>query len=148
MLTEICADICNYFPPHFHGHETGVDVKRGHYIISGGAISPLDFVKVGQYFRIVGSGLNDGVHQKTINSLTELKDEEFDGDIWVMSIPSDLLALNEEIEAFCNSNKTTPFSSESFGGYSYTIATDRNGNSVNWKTAFSSQLNRYRRIHI
>ena len=150
MLTEICADLRNYFPVHLHGHETGVDVYKGTYTISGGHISPLDFIQDGQYYRIIGSVFNDGVHRKPANSQVDslLIDETFEGTIWAMAVPLSVIALSSEIEKFCNDNTVSPFTSESFGGYSYTKATGENGISVSWQEAFKDKLNIYRRIRV
>lgn len=150
MLTEICAYLRNYFPVHMHGHETGVDVFKGTFTISGGLISPLDFIKDNQYFRIIGSVFNDGVYKKPANSQVNslLVDETFEGTIWAMAVPPSVIALSSEIEDYCNNNATSPFTSESFGGYSYTKATNDNGVAVGWQDVFKDKLNRYRRIRV
>lgn len=137
MLSEICAELRNYFSPEEHRH-------CGRFAISEGRLS-VDFLKNGQYFRIVGSALNDGVYQYPASSLV---DEEFVGAVWAMSLPPSLIALSEEIEAFQQNEKPSAFTSESFGGYSYTKATDSNGAAASWQTVFAKRLNQYRRIHL
>ena len=136
FLAELCAEVRNYF-------ET--DKRFGEFTISGGTFAPSDFIKNGQYFRIIGSTFNDGVYQYPT---TELKDESFNGAVWVMSIPPDFIALSAEIEEYNNSDagKASPFTSESFGGYAYTKATDSNGAPVGWQKAFASRLNLWRKI--
>lgn len=138
MLTEICAELRNWFVV-----PNGVHVQT--YTISGGSIAPLDFLQDGQYFRIVGSVFNDGVYQYPAASLT---DEVFEGAVWAMSLPPDLIALSAEIEEYNKSDagKPSPFTSESFGGYAYTKATDANGAPIGWKKAFASRLNKYRKL--
>ena len=138
MLTEICAELRNWFVV-----PDGVHI--GTYTISGGSIAPLDFLQEGQYFRIVGSVFNDGVYQYPATSLT---DEVFEGAVWAMALPPSLIALTAEIEAYNDSDagKASPFTSESFGGYAYTKATDANGAPIGWQKAFASRLNRWRKL--
>ena len=138
MLTEICAELRNYFEVPNGRH-------FGKFEISGGSIAPLDFLQEGQYFRIIGSVFNDGVYQYPATSLT---DEVFEGAVWAMSLPPDLIALTAEIEEYNKSDagKASPYASESFGGYSYTKATDANGAPIGWQKAFASRLNKYRKL--
>lgn len=96
----------------------------------------------GQYFLVEGSILNDGIYQYP----GRLKDEKFDGAIVGLAIPKDFLDLVEEITAFCAGAQDGPYVSESFGGYSYTKATDSNGNVASWKQVFATRLNTWRKI--
>ena len=138
MLTELCAELRNYFEV-LNGRHFGT------FTISGGSIAPLDFLQEGQYFRIVGSVFNDGVHQYPV---PDLKDEVFNGAVWAMAVPPGLISLAEEIEEYNNSDagKPSPFTAESFGGYSYTKATDANGAPIGWQKAFASRLNKWRKL--
>ena len=68
MLTELCAELRNYFV---------VSIHEGTFTIDGGKIAPLDFIQENQYFRIVGSVFNDGVYQNTADLV--LTDEIFSG---------------------------------------------------------------------
>ena len=138
MLTEICAELRNWFVVPNGRH-------FGKFEISGGSIAPLDFLQEGQYFRIVGSVFNDGVYQYPATSLT---DEVFEGAVWAMSLPPDLIALSAEIEEYNKSDagKASPYTAESFGGYSYTKATDANGAPIGWQKAFASRLNKWRKL--
>ena len=138
MLTELCAELRNYFEVPNGRH-------FGKFTISGGSIAPLDFLQEGQYFRIVGSVFNDGVYQYPATSLT---DEVFEGAVWAMAVPPTLIALSAEIKAYNDSDagKASPYTSESFGGYSYTKATDANGAPIGWQKAFASRLNQWRKL--
>lgn len=138
MLTEICAEIRNYFEVPNGRH-------FGTFTISGGSIAPLDFLQKDQYFRIVGSVFNDGVYQYPTTSLT---DEVFEGAVWAMAVPPTLTTLATEIKAYNESDagKASPHTSESFGGYSYTKATDANGAPIGWQKAFASRLNKWRKL--
>lgn len=106
------------------------------YTIEDGGIT-LPFLVDGQYFRIVGSLFNDGVYQYP----AELTDETFDGSVWAMAIPKALLSTVEEITAWTAKNgDSSVYTSESFGGYSYSKATNSKGVSVGWRDVFSAQL--------
>ena len=136
MLTEICAELRNWSVV-----PNGVHIQT--YTISGGSIAPLDFLQDGQYFRIVGSVFNDGVYQYPATSLT---DEVFEGAVWAMSLPPDLIALSAKIQNYLEQNPDSGFSSESFGGYSYTRATASDGSVATWRDVFRKDLNRYRKL--
>ena len=147
MLTEICAEIRNYFVTEIH---------EGHFTIDGGKIAPLDFLQEGQYFRIVGSAFNDGVHKHTKKdtvgegSPPTLTDEKFSGAVWAMAVPSSVIALSAEIAEFNKSDAAKPsvYTSESFGSYSYSKATDSNGVPITWQKAFASRLNKWRKVSV
>ena len=138
ILTEICAELRNWFVV-----PDGVHIQT--YNISGGSIEPLDFLQDGQYFRIVGSVFNDGVYQYPATSLT---DEVFEGAVWSMAVPPAVIDLSAEIDEYNKSDagKVSPFTSESFGGYAYTKATDASGAPLGWQKAFASRLNRWRKL--
>lgn len=141
MLSELCAEVRNYFC-------TEEDIHYGIFKIVSGSIMPLDFLQDGQYFRIVGSVYNDGVYKYPTNELT---DEEFVGSVWAMNVPPAFVALAGEIKAYSESDaaKPTPYVSESFGGYTYTRFTDSNGgNGSGWEQVFKDKLKIYRRLNV
>lgn len=140
MLTELCAEIRNYFL-------VPGGIYRGTFTISGGELAPLDFLKQGQYFRIVGSTFNDGVHRYPSAGLA---DESFEGAVWAMAVPPAVIALADDIKAFCESDasKVSQYQSESFAGYSYTKATDKDGAPLSWQGVFAKRLNQYRRMSV
>ena len=139
MLTEVCAELRNYFVK---------DIHNGTFEIVGGKITPLDFIQENQYFRIVGSVFNDGVYKYT--DKLELTDEKFIGSVWSMAVPPSVIDLAEEIKKFNESDEAKPsaYTSESFGGYSYSKATDSNGVPLTWQKVFANRLNKYRRISV
>ena len=120
MLTEICAELRNYFEVPDGRH-------FGKFEISGGSIAPLDFLQDGQYFRIIGSVFNDGVHQYPASDLT---DEVFNGAVWAMAVPPAVIAiaadekdLKDRIKKFAE--KELGYASESYpNGYSYSNYTN------------------------
>jgi len=151
MLTEVCNFVHNYFE-----HTT----YRGSFEIVDGKIDLSGMVLNGQRFRIVGSAMNDGiytyhadgVYNDDDNTVDLLADETFTGLIISMSIPSAFQKIVKDISEWQEANKATlesPYTSESFGGYSYTKATGSGANSggvLGWQDVFRSRLNAYRKI--
>ena len=143
MLSDLCAELRNYFVR---------DVFHGEYIIADGSIQPPPDLLTGQYFRIVGSVFNDGVH---VYGSSQLTPETFTGEIWAMAVPPDVIALSEEIDSWNTANKEvlqSPYQSESFGGYSYTKSSGSGANGsagpLTWQTQFAPQLNKWRRVSV
>ena len=161
MLTEICAFLRNWFErDKFFGDFV---IVNGQLMRSDGSALPL---LSGQYFRVVGSVFNDGVHKLPEESaptrdnqtsapdpLTILNDEEFSGAVWSMAVPPDFLALVEDITGWVTVNAqaiASPYTSESFAGYSYSLksgssASDGTGG-LSWQTQFAARLNPWRKI--
>lgn len=140
MLTELCQELKNYFVR---------DIENGTFVIEGGSVSGLQLIN-GQYFRIVGSTMNDGVHRFPTHDLIN---ETFEGAIWSMAVPPSVIDLASDIECWNTANANilnSPYTSESFGGYSYTKSSSYNsdGSVFGWKNQFASQLNRWRKIHV
>lgn len=128
MLESVLMYLNNFFV---------VAVYDGTYTIKDGSIE-LPFLVPGQYFRIVGSLLNDGVYLYPAESL---KDETFDGSIWALAVPPALLTKVDEITEWEAKNANTgPYTSESFGGYSYSKATNASGVAVGWRDVFKAEL--------
>ena len=152
MLTQICQYLRNWFER---------DKYIGSFIISGGVLTYADGTALpllnGQYFRIVGSSMNDGVYCNTQAGLSTLTDETFEGAIWEMSVPRAFLDVCEEISAWRTKYETpdsanySPFTAESFAGYSYQKGggvSQGTGNAVTWQAQFSKQLSAWRRLNV
>ena len=142
MIGVICQECKNYFI------QPDVDIHVSNYEISGGSISPVPFLKNGQYYRIIGSALNDGVYKHGTDDL-RLSDEEFYGSIWAMRVPKEFVSLVAEIEAWETANASAlsgPYQSESFGGYTYSKGTSSSGGAWTWRDQFKNRLNAYRRL--
>ena len=139
MLEQVLMNIRNWFP-------VKGGIHSGTFTIKDGGIT-LPFLVDGQYFRICGSVFNDGLHKYPA---TDLVDEEFSGAIWELAIPPAVIELADEISKWQTKNgeaSTSPYQSESFGGYSYSKATDAStGGAVTWQSAFRKQLNVWRKI--
>lgn len=157
MLTELCGYLKNWFT---------VEQTYGDYKITGGNITFADGTELplqeGQYFRIVDSIFNDGVHcyhvasgETPTSSEVPLKDEEFNGSVWCLAIPKDVVDLAGEISAWkakyegADSAALSPFNSESFGGYSYSKSsgnTASGATGTSWQSVFGNRLARYRKV--
>ena len=139
MLEQVLMHLKNWFLVPGGIHE-------GTYTIEDGGIT-LPFLANGQYFRIVGSVFNDGLHQYPAS---DLKAETFEGTVWALAVPQAVIELAAEIEAWQAKNgdaSVSPYQSESFGGYSYSKATDaETGGAVTWQSAFKQQLSAWRKI--
>ena len=139
MLEQVLMNIRNWFP-------VKGGIYSGTFTINDGGIT-LPFLADGQYFRICGSVFNDGLHQYNVLDLT---DETFTGTIWALSIPQPIIDLANEIQEWQNKNAdalSSPYSSESFGGYSYSKATDaETGGAETWQSHFKQQLSAWRKI--
>ena len=145
ILTEVCDYLNNYF------WEKKI---QGTFVISDGEIS-VPNLKDGQYFRILGSTFNDGVHKYPITETTKLKDETFEGEIWAMAVPATVIAIASDIKEWqtlyggASSSAMSPFNSESFAGYSYSKSGSGNANSgsnATWQDIFGGRLNKYRKL--
>lgn len=134
MLEQVLRHLNNWFL---------VEIREGTFTVENGSIT-LPFLLTNQYFRIVGSVFNDGLHQYPAVDLT---DETFTGSVWALAVPKAVIELAEEIDAWQTKNGDPgPFTSESFGGYSYSKATNASGMAVGWQDVFKSRLNDWRRI--
>lgn len=141
MLEELMRECRNWFvAPN--------GVHLGTFTIKDGSVS-LPFLVSGQYFRIVGSVFNDGVYQY---GAADLADETFDGAVWALLVPPAFLALAEEIQSWRDQYENaanSPFQSESFAGYSYTLKSDsaaQGGSAKGWRGAFGSRLANWRKL--
>ena len=145
MLTELCQELRNWFErKKFFGTFT---IESGQIDLPDGSLQS------GQYFRLVGSVFNDGVHKYDPESESQLVDEVFEGAIWSMGVPPAVVDLSERISEWVTKygdSVSSPYQSESFGGYSYQKASSGQGNagssSPTWQSTFASELNRWRKI--
>lgn len=136
MLEQVLTHIHNWFQ---------VSIRSGEYTIQDGNIA-LPFLLDGQYFRIKGSTFNDGLHRYGPD-MEALTDETFDGAVWALAIPKAVVDLSAEIAAWqekFGEKASSPYTSESFGGYSYTKS--GGANETGWEAAFRAQLNPYRKL--
>ena len=139
MLEQVLMHLNNWFLVPGGIHEDA-------YTIKDGSIA-LPFLQNGQYFRICGSVFNDGLHRYPAADLT---DEAFEGTVWALAVPQAVASLADEIDVWETKNGAAavgPYQSESFGGYSYTKATDTHtGGAVTWQSAFRGRMNAWRKL--
>lgn len=143
MLTELCQELNNWFER---------EKRAGSFRIVDGMLES-DFLLPGQYFRVMGSLFNDGVHQYGNDFLS---DEDFTGSVWSLAIPVAVIKLSEDIDAWRakyeapDSSAMSPYMSESFGGYSYSkgsaITGTGTGGATSWRTSFASRMNAWRKV--
>jgi hypothetical protein len=85
-----------------------------------------------------------------------LTDEVFEGAVWAMAVPPAVIAMQAQIEEWLADDGVqkalkSPYTSESFGGYSYTKASGKSSNNggntgYTWQMQFADELNRWRKI--
>ena len=145
MLSVICDYLKNWF-------NYGQPKYFGKFTISEGQLNISADIQANQYYRIVGSVFNDGIYKRGSESL---QDEEFEGAVWLMAVPKDVIDLCAEIQAWqtkygnIDSEAMSPFQSESFGGYSYSKASGGNASASSvptWQGVFADRLRRYQKI--
>lgn len=150
-------------PGMFDNGFNGFDGARAHIIprcnVKPGMALQL---KEGQRFWLLGSDLNDGVYtwrQTGImndddNAAAGLQDETFAGTICALAVPPAVIALSEEIRQWVEANSdqlNSPFKSETFNGYSYTLRTGSGSGTggdspLTWRdTPAAKALERWRR---
>lgn len=150
-LTEMCQEMRNWFDRE---RINGTFEVRNGEIFPTGKTHWQTFPTLGMHVRIIGSWNNDGVQQ--IGNC-EMRNETFDGSVWLLAIPQPVLELAEEIKAWrekyesVDSAAMSPYSSESFGGYSYSKNAPGNSagsgsSAVNWQNVFKARLNKWRKI--
>lgn len=117
MLEQVLMELHNWFRVR-----DNVDgIYHGEYTIQDGQIT-LPFLLNGQYFRIMGSVFNDGLHQyqapkspeeepeeplKSVSDKPEeepenpknpdLTDETFEGTIWALAVPKAVIDISDEV---------------------------------------------------
>lgn len=149
MLTELCQELHNWFDRNMPKKYGNITISDGIMSSSGKKIEFLD----GQYYRIIGSIFNDGVHLYGSED-DVLVDEDFNGSVWAMAIPKEVVKLADDIAAWrtkyeaVDSLAMSPYSSESFSGYSYSKSGGSGSGSggADWRTTFRVRLNMWRKI--
>lgn len=145
MLEEVLRYINNRFDRD--AHDVPYGSREGKFTIEDGLLG-IDWMADGTYYWIEGSLFNDGLH---IHPDDELRDEVFDGTILTLSIPRQVVEIAAEIDDWMDANARVlsgPYQSESFGGYSYTLA-GSNASGVPeaaWQAKFGPRLRQFRKM--
>lgn len=166
MITEVCAEVNNWFAKK-------EDKIGGAFSVVDGVLTPPVGLLNNQYYRIIDSRFNDGVHKYAeLTELTEESEEQqpeveqlidepsFDGAVWKMRVPADFLQLVADIEEWQEKNgnvdsfNMSPYQSESFNNYSRSkggggsSASGASPTAVGWQSQFKSRLNKYRKLGV
>lgn len=154
MLTELCGYLKNWF--EVGRYYSDFVIADNNITFADGSALPL---QDGQYFRIIGSIFNDGVHcyhvtsgESPTSSEVPLKDESFDGTVCAMRVPNEIIVDIPNIMAWRAKNEAidspamSPFNSESGLGYSYSKSNDGIANGANgWLSVYGKKYARYRK---
>lgn len=151
-LADICHELHNYDFNKRPSKYSGTFVVSGKEIDLSGLVAD-GSVQLDQYIRVLGSVFNDGVYKYGTDKLAH--DEVFEGEVWALNIPPEVVGLVSEINTWLASddakNLSSPYASESFGGYSYSIKgsmsqSDSEAGAGAWKAQFKNKLNRWRKM--
>lgn len=149
MMTELCSELNNYFDRDQQKvHGCDITIADGHITLPDGIE-----IKNGQYYRIIGSVFNDGVHQYTAEQTDDsLVDEECICSLWLMAVPQEVVKLAADIKAWeakYGAQAMSPFTSEnlSASSYSYSKGTfSGNGSGMAiWQNVFGARLAKWRK---
>lgn len=148
MLEAVLGKLNNWFDRDANGRF--LHVESGELSVEGGSlVGAGEWLQDGQYFRILGSVFNDGLHQ---HPALDLRDEVFEGCAYALAVPAEVVDLAERIEEWDEKNGDAargPYQSESFGGYSYSLRDGGGGSSPasgGWERAFAPELRRWRKL--
>lgn len=146
MLTRVCRYLKNWFVKSNTGNGD-VAVIDGKVYFNGSEIE----MNEGQHFALVRTRYVYGVYAYG----DEIEDSEFEGAVWIMDVPKDVLDVVvrmtawEEANGGSDSPAMSPYQSESFGGYSYSKASGgggKVGSSVFDNAEFASVLRPFKKI--
>lgn len=109
---------------------------------------PLPGLQKGDMFLIEGSRRNDGVH---VYGSAGLYGDTISGIATEICVPDNLTRLIGEINEWQEKYSeaiASPYTSESFGGYSYSKSNGsaQSGGTVSWKTQFKDRLSVWRKV--
>jgi len=142
-LESLMKECNNYF---YRWKETNT------FTIENGTIEVEGTYLVGQYIKLTGSIMNDGVYKaETVvdNTITILGliNEVFYGIIYGLAIPKEFISLSDRVEEYNIKNVISNKSSEGFNNYSVGYATNGNGKPMQWQDIFKADIDTYRQIY-
>lgn len=134
-VPELCDFTHNYF-------DRADEPIRGTFTFTPDTVP--DGVVNGQYFRVIGSIFNDGVHKA---GDADLAAETFTGQVQPMRVPPAFVALALTITEY---DKSIPaggkYSSQSFNGWSGTLASGADGLPATGIDRYRTEINRWRKL--
>ena len=132
-------ELCVYTHNFFDGAD---DPIAGEFVFEPDTI-PAGVVQ-GQYFLVCGSIFNDGVHKAGDGSLTA---ETFRGTVQPMRVPPAFVELAQKVTDY---DAALPggglYTSQSFAGWSGTLATGSDGLPANGVTRYRNEINQWRKL--
>ena len=125
--------------------------EKGTFTITDNKIIVSQKYLQGQYIYLTGSIMNDNIYRiESINNneitIVGANNEVFEGVIYSLAIPPTIIELEGKIKEWNLGHKPTNLQSETFGNYSYTMATV-NGKLASWKDVFQEELKPYRKLY-
>ena len=141
-MEEILNYINNYF---------AVSKEENNFNINNNVIQVRGKYLQGQYIKLEGSILNDGIYKvETLvdNTITIVGaiNEEFEGVIYGLAIPKDILEITNKFEEQKEKIVNSIYDSESFGEYSYTLAKNSKGEIYTAIDTVKNDLKKYRQM--
>ena len=141
-MEEILNYINNYF---------AISKEENTFNINNNAITVRGNYLQGQYIKLEGSVLNDGIYKvetladNTI-TITGAINEEFKGTIYGLAIPKEIIGLSKKFEEQKEKIVNSIYDSESFGEYSYTLAKTEKGTLYTAIDTVKNDLRKYRKL--
>lgn len=157
MLNEVLEYLNNYFYKYTLGVANYTFTKDVTFTTNTLTASDFsDTFVAGEYIKIEGTRLNDGVYKISAVDATTItvdgtldiaieSEAEVETTLTKCYIPKDLISLIAEIKTY-NTNTTDGIVSERQGERSVTYGTSSSGGSTGWQNAFASRLSKYRKL--
>lgn len=134
-VPELCVHTHNFF-------DRADDPIAGEFTFEADTIP--DGVVVGQYFLVCGSIFNDGIHLAGENDLTS---ESFTGTVQPMRVPPAFVKLAQKITDYdAKLPSGGVYVSQSFNGWSGTMATGSDGLPADGLTHYRKEINQWRKL--
>ena len=139
-------EILNYIKNYF-----AISKEENTFNINNNSIQVRGKYLQGQYIKLEGSILNNGIYKvesiadNTITIVGAIN-EEFEGVIYGLAIPKDILGLSKKFEEQKEKIVSSIYDSESFGEYSYTLAKNSKGEIYTAIDTVKNDLKKYRQM--
>lgn len=137
MLFEAMSYCKNWFVTEIH--KGNISIQDNTINLNGKEFTPNAYT---DFLRLIGGHTNE----QMFDSSKVLENDEFEGEIWELAPPQEFIKLCDKIREWNDENKPNDKTSESFGGYSYSKATNNNGVPLTWQDVFAKELRAYKKI--
>lgn len=115
----------------------------GQFTITDGRLD----VPPGSWIAINGGTASGVWHVGDDGRVQGLRDQCFQGRVWLLEPPEDFLRLCGAIGDWCAQHPKQSLVTEQIGGYSCTRAVDEGGVPLGWQQVFSADLMPWRRMY-